>query len=104
MGNGMDDETMIPDDAIELEPSGASPSDIRPGNQWVTNGPDDRTIKITVGETLKSGGTIKLVENDNVEEYTVSTLTPAGLTFVKTSPADGIVVIPAKETQTGIKI
>lgn len=80
--NGMDDETIIPDKAIELYPYGI-PSDIRPGNTWVTNGPANRTVKIDVGDTLKNGATIQLVDNDNVEKYTVETITPNGLLFVK---------------------
>ena len=80
--NGMNDETIIPDEAIQLSPSGA-PDDIRPGNTWVTNGPNDRYVEITVGDTLKSGGTIQLVDNENVDKYTVETITPTGLVFVK---------------------
>lgn len=78
----MDDETIIPDKAIQLYPYGL-PSEIRPGNTWVTNGPANRTVEIDVGDTLRNGATIQLVDNDNVEKYTVETITPNGLRFVK---------------------
>ncbi len=32
---------------------------------------------------MKSGGTIQLVDNENVDKYTVETITPTGLVFVK---------------------
>lgn len=81
--DGMDDESIIPDEAITLEPAGADPSDIRPGNTWVTNGVDPRSATINIGDTLKNGGTVKLVDNDNVANYVVETITPTGLDFVK---------------------
>ena len=69
--DGMEDDTTVPDSAITLEPSG-NPADIRPsGPGWKTLTEDDRVVTINIGEDLKAGGVIQLVDPKNIQEYTV---------------------------------
>lgn len=75
--DGMEDETLIPDSNINLEPNPSSnPSVIRPTSVgWTTTGPNNRVATILIGD-LSPGGAIKLITPENVKEYIVELTKP----------------------------
>lgn len=81
--DGMQDETIIPNSAISLNPAVGNPGDIRPGNTWDTTGNNDRIVTLNIGDTLQNGGIIGLVDKDNVDKYSVELITPDGLIPLK---------------------
>lgn len=81
--DGMQDETIIPNSAISLNPAVGNPGDIRPGNTWDTTGNNNRIVTLNIGDTLQNGGIIGLVDKDNVDKYSVELITPGGLIPLK---------------------
>ena len=69
----MEDDTLLPDSAITLEPNPTgNPGDIRPtGPGWITQTLEDRVATLTVGKDLEAGGVVQLVDPINVKEYVV---------------------------------
>lgn len=69
--DGMEDASTVPDSAIRLAPEG-NPADIRPtGNGWKTLTLEERVATIEIGDDLKAGGIIQLVDPKNIREYIV---------------------------------
>ena len=69
---------IIPDSAILLVPPVGDTSDIRPGNKgWVTSFSGDRKIIIELGENLKKGGLVKLIDPFNVKEFSAELSVPS---------------------------
>lgn len=72
--DGMEDASTVPDSAITLEPAG-NPADIRPtGKGWRTLTLDEKVATIEIGDDLKAGGVIQLVDPKNIKEYIVELL------------------------------
>lgn len=77
----MDDDNLLPDSSITLEPSG-NPGDIRPGGPgWTTDTQQDRVVTITVGDSMRGGGVIQLIDTNNVKKYSVEFLKTTQVNF-----------------------
>lgn len=81
--DGMNDETIIPDSNINLEPNPSlNPSDIRPNEVgWKTTGPNNRVATI-ITEDLSPGGAIKLITPENVKEYIIELTKPTQVIYM----------------------
>ena len=66
----MKNQAIIPDSAILLDPPTGNSSDIRiSGKGWTTKTNEDRIIVLQIGDPLKKGGSVKLVDYYNVKEF-----------------------------------
>ena len=80
----MEDDTILPDTAITLEPNpSGNTKDVRPtGPGWITTGPNDRVATIITGD-LTPGGQVQLDSPKNVKEFTVELIKPAQVIYVR---------------------